>query len=66
MTEGLTTLKQHRCFGGVQGVDRNALRHGLRVLRAAAGYPNHGCPIQSWYSQPQISIAGGPSPVSRR
>ncbi len=42
MTERLTTLKQHRCFGGTQGIyrhelERHRLRDGVRGLPAAAG-----------------------------
>ena len=36
MTAGLTTLKQHRCFGGIQGVYRHEFerhRHGDGVCR---------------------------------
>ena len=48
MTEGLTTLKQHRCFGGIQGVyrhelERDPLRDGVRGLSAAAGGARARC-----------------------
>ena len=49
MTEGLTTLKQHRCFGGIQGI----YRHGSTATGTAMEF--------SVYEPPQA--ARGPVPV---
>jgi S-formylglutathione hydrolase len=54
MTEGLTTLKQHRCFGGIQGVyrhDSSATRCAMEFAAYVPPQAEHGkVPVLYWLS----------------
>jgi S-formylglutathione hydrolase len=54
MTEGLSTLKQHRCFGGVQGVyrhDSSATRCAMEFAVYQPPQAEHGkAPVLYWLS----------------
>ena len=57
MTAGLTTLKQHRCFGGIQGVYRHLSRETGTEMTFSVFVPPH----QDGARLPVVSASRTPS-----